>query len=294
MGMDINMIPMMDISAVQVCRNMDSIDNNFAIFNDITEIPLMEYPARVDVAVLAICLSGNCRVGINLEDYMLSTRQMLVILPDQIVQCQSISSDFSGAFVVFTKAFMDTILPRLKEILPLFLYLKGHPCIDLTQEEIDDMVECHSFLWKKVKMTNNLFRKEIAQGLLMSLFYDLYNICAPNINLVDNAPNRQQEIFERFLAEVTSSYKSERSVTYYAKKLFLTPKHLSWVVKEASGKTAGEWIDDFVILEAKALLKSSDMNIQQIAEDLHFANQSFFGKYFKHYTGMSPKQYRRI
>lgn len=73
----------------------------------------------------------------------------------------------------------------------------------------------------------------------------------------------------------------------------LTPKHLSGVVKEVSGKTVGEWIDELVILEAKALLNSSSMNIQEIADRLNFANQSFFGKYFKHYTGMSPKEYRK-
>jgi len=291
--MDITTIPTIDISATHACRNIGSIDNDFAIFNDITDIPLVDYPTRVDVVVLAVCLSGNCRVGINLEDYTLSMRQMLIILPDQIVQCLSISSDFSGVFIVVSQPFLDGILPRLKAILPLFLYLKEHPCIDLTKEELDNMLECHAFLWKKVKMTDNIFRKEVAQGLLMSLFYDLYNICATNIDLAGNPRTRQQEIFEQFFNEVALSYKIERSVTYYAKKMFLTPKHLSWVVKEASGKTAGEWIDDFVILEAKALLKSSDMNIQQIAEDLHFSNQSFFGKYFKHYTGMSPKEYRR-
>ena len=84
-----------------------------------------------------------------------------------------------------------------------------------------------------------------------------------------------------------------RSVSFYSNKMFLTAKHLSTVVKEVSGKTASEWIDSLVILEAKALLKSSELSIQEIADELHFANQSFFGKYFKHHTGMAPKEYRR-
>ena len=82
-------------------------------------------------------------------------------------------------------------------------------------------------------------------------------------------------------------------MAYYAGKMFLTPKHLSTVVIEVSGKTAGEWIDSLVILEAKALLKSSEQSSQEIADEPHFANQSFFGKYFKHHTGMSPKEYRK-
>ncbi len=100
-------------------------------------------------------------------------------------------------------------------------------------------------------------------------------------------------MFSQFIKALSKNYQTERTVAAYADMLFLTPKHLSGVIKEVSGKTPGEWIDQRVILEAKALLKSSDMNIQQIAEQLHFTNQSFFGKYFRHHVGMSPKEYRR-
>ncbi len=81
-------------------------------------------------------------------------------------------------------------------------------------------------------------------------------------------------------------------MSFYADKLFVTSKHLSAVLKEISDKTAGEWIDQRVILEAKLLLRSTGLNIQEISAKLNFANQSFFGKYFKHLTGMSPRDYR--
>ena len=87
-------------------------------------------------------------------------------------------------------------------------------------------------------------------------------------------------------------YKQERSISFYAEKLCLTPKYLSSVIKQATGKLAGTWIDECVILEAKTQLKCSGKSIQQIAEELNFANQSFFGKYFKHHTGMSPSKYK--
>ncbi|WP_321331558.1 helix-turn-helix domain-containing protein [uncultured Bacteroides sp.] len=296
--MNTDTMPIIDLSTVQnTVQNLPNkgttmIDHDFAIFDDISDIPLMDYPSRVNVCILAICLRGKSRVGINLEEYTLSGDQAFIVMPDQILQCLDMTDDFLGVYIVFSKNFLDSILPRLKEILPLFFYLKDHPCIDLTEDERDNMLDYHSFLWEKVKMTKNIFRKEVAQGLLLSMFYDLYNICAPNLKSGTHPKSRQREIFEQFLNEVTSSFKSERSVNYYAKKMYLTPKHISWVVKEISGKTAGEWIDDFVILEAKSLLKSSDMSIQQIAEELHFSNQSFFGKYFKHYTGISPKEYR--
>ena len=94
------------------------------------------------------------------------------------------------------------------------------------------------------------------------------------------------------MKQVFIYYKQERSISFYAEKLCLTPKDLSSIIKQATGKLAGEWIDACVVLEAKMLLKCSEKSIQQIAEELNFANQSFFGKYFKHHTGMSPSKYK--
>ena len=99
-------------------------------------------------------------------------------------------------------------------------------------------------------------------------------------------------ILIKFIQILEDNFMTERSVTFYADKLFVTPKHLSAVLKEISEKTAGEWIDLRVILEAKLLLRSTGLNIQEISTKLNFANQSFFGKYFKHLTGMSPRDYR--
>lgn len=72
----------------------------------------------------------------------------------------------------------------------------------------------------------------------------------------------------------------------------ITTKYLSVAVKNVSGKTAGQWLDDYIILEAKSLIKTTDMTIQQISDELNFPSQSFLGKFFKREVGMSPKQYR--
>ena len=134
---------------------------------------------------------------------------------------------------------------------------------------------------------------DVYKRQLLALFYEIYNIYQGHVIQERIPKSRKEDLFERFIRAISESYKEERSVSYYADKMFLTAKHLSTVVKEISGKTAGEWIDSLVVLEAKALLKSSELSIQEIADELHFANQSFFGKYFKHHTGMSPKEYRR-
>jgi AraC-like DNA-binding protein len=88
-------------------------------------------------------------------------------------------------------------------------------------------------------------------------------------------------------------YSKERAVKFYADKLFISPKYLSLLVKEATGRSAANFIDEFVVLEAKNMLRFSGKNIQQIAYALNFSNQSSFGKYFKHLTGMSPTEYQK-
>lgn len=197
-------------------------------------------------------------------------------------------------YIAVSPQFIDRTFTQMKELLSFMFYIKEHPCIPLSKTEQDCMLEYHSFLWKKVKMKDNAFRKEIAKGYPFRLCFMMFITFVANILPVDEfVPRRVRKNSLRNLCVKCLLVTKERSVIFYANKLCLTPKHLSGVVKEVSGKTAGEWIDNFVILEARALLKSSEMSVQEIAEYLHFANQSFFGKYFKHYVGMSPKEYRR-
>jgi AraC-like DNA-binding protein len=103
---------------------------------------------------------------------------------------------------------------------------------------------------------------------------------------------KMEELFTSFYNLVLLHHRESHEVGFYADKLCLTPKYLSTVIKASTGKTAYEWINDYVILEAKALLKS-DMTVQQISDSLSFPNQSFFGQSFKRHTGMSPSEYRR-
>ena len=105
--------------------------------------------------------------------------------------------------------------------------------------------------------------------------------------------SNEEILMQNFLKTVQQYYKKERKVIFYADKLHLSAGYLSTVIKNVSGKTAAEWIDDYVILEAKSLLKSTNLTIQQISDGLNFPSQSFFGKYFKRQTGISPKEYKK-
>ncbi len=290
-----NIISKIQITATHKLNKVDYIDNDFVIFDDISQMTLDYCPNRINAVTIVVCLKGTFRIGIDLNEHIIPQNSLLLTFPEQIIQNLGSSDDFSGLFIAISPQFIDRTFKSLKELLPFMLYAKENPCMELTDKEVESIKEYHAFLWRKVKMSNNIYRREVTKGLLLALFYEIYNIIAHKQPLENNkAKSRKEELFKKFIFEVSENYKNERTVSFYANKLCLTPKHLSGVVKEVSGKTAGEWIDNLVILEARTLLKSTEMSIQEIAEHLHFANQSFFGKYFKHYVGVSPKEYRRL
>ena len=134
------------------------------------------------------------------------------------------------------------------------------------------------------------YRQEIIRTLFTAVFYIITEI-NQRVQPGERKQGRCEIIFEEFMNLLEQYNKQERNVSFYAEKLGITPKYLSSVVKEVSGKTAARWIDESVILEAKALLKYSGMSFQLIAYHLYFSTQSFFGKYFKQHTGTSPSRY---
>lgn len=282
-----------DLKTLDRVPDADYIENDFAIFSNINEVPIFDYPTRIDLSVMVITLSGHARVGINLKDYDMKKNDMIIVTYDQIVQLHEKSDDFTGLFFVLSRSFTEEIVVALERILPIYLYIKDHPCTVLSDDEVLSVMEYHSFLWEKVRNKNNTYRKEITKNIIRALIFEMYSIFESHLPQ-KRYKSRKEELFESFLMSVSTNFVKERSVMFYADQLFLTPKHLSRVVKEVSGRSAGEWIDEQVILEAKAKLKTLSLTVQEISDQLGFPNQSFFGKYFKRHTGLSPSEYRKV
>lgn len=271
---------------------MDTIGDEFIIFGDVSNLPIFEYPRKTNAIVFAVCLKGTSEMSLNLKRITLRENNLMVITPDQIVQINSKSEDLSVRCFAMSQNFCESSIRSVLNIVQLFLYVLDNPCTPLNKEELTMLLEYHSFLWKKIKTENSPFKKDIVQGLLQALFFEVSTILQKHQPMAVIKKSRKEELFEMFLNEILVSYNKNRSITFYAEKLFITPKHLSSTIKEVTGKSASEWIDSYVILEAKAMLKTPNKTIQQIADELNFANQSFFGKYFKDHTGMSPSQYK--
>jgi len=104
---------------------------------------------------------------------------------------------------------------------------------------------------------------------------------------------RKEDLMKRFLKLLPEHSHKERSLQFYADHLFVTPKYLSQTVKELSGKTAGTFIDEMVMVEAKVLLSNLSLSVAQVAEQMFFSDQFFFSKFFKNHAGITPTAYRR-
>ncbi|MDR0834937.1 MAG: helix-turn-helix domain-containing protein [Candidatus Symbiothrix sp.] len=282
----------MSISSMKNLSQMDFIADDFAISDDFEGFQLFDFPIRVNDLIFGICLQGFIEIEINLKRYVLSTNCLVSILPEQTVRYIRQSDDFSIQFVIMSRTFLEDSQLGLPNTLPLFFSIKDNPCIHLTAEERDMILEYVALLKKKMRMTDTMLGKEIARNLLKALYYEGSEIFRQHLPNVKPAKSRKEETFSRFIELVERYCKQERSIGFYADKLCLTPKYLSTVIKQVSGKLAGEWIDDFTIQEAKVLLKSSNKTILQISEELNFVTQTRFGSYFKHFAGMSPKEYR--
>ncbi len=271
---------------------MDTIGDEFIIFGDVSNLPIFEYPRKTNAIIFAVCLKGTAEISVNLKRITLKENVLMVTSPEQIVQFINKSEDLSVRCFAMAQNFIEGNLNAFQNIVHLILYVINNPCTTLNNEELNILLEYHSFLWKKIRVENSPYKKEIVKGLLQALFHEVMTIFEKHQPLEHIKKSRKEELFELFLNEILVSYNKNRSVTFYAEKLFISSKHLSSTIKEVTGKSASEWIDSYVILAAKTMLKTPNKTIQQIADELNFSNQSFFGKYFKEHTGMSPSQYK--
>lgn len=264
--------------------------------NNFKEIPLT-YPFRSDNYAFLLVINGELKVQLNLISHTLKSCEMIAIKPQTVSQIIEMSSGLEIISISFTIDFLFKNSFKKNEFNSLDLFTVNNiPKLKLSKEEKNTSVILSKLLAKNNNVTtvNMPFRTEIVIhtfGLLLYLYGSILKKKYPNL---EADLSRQEELTLRFLKILNENLKNERSVQFYADVLCVTSGHLSKVLKEVSGKTASKLIDNAVIMEAKILLKSPELTIAQITNELQFSNQSFFGKYFKKHTGFSPSKFRKF
>ena len=214
-------------------------------------------PMRLDALLMVLVLEGSSEIALDYVPYTIGANSFTIIMPTHTIQLNKVSKGFKGKLLVISREFLD---------------------------------ECNTAK-RSPSMANYMqLRKNAFVGFLL----EIANIfMGKKDGLLMPALSRKEELFEQFLQLLFEHCKEQHVVTFYAEKLFITPQYLSLILKELTGKSANKWIDDALIVEAKILLKAPQATVQQVADMLHFSDQSTFGKFFKKHMGISPMEYRK-
>lgn len=287
-------------STVTGYRNFNSNDKNvcrrsnaFSVMDSsLTGIATLGSLNTKDAALVFV-QKGELAVIHNSKKYILSNGMLLVKTPDTILQLHACSKDCHFKIIAFTPQFGIASGIPIKHLEAIALMAAGNPVLILDTLKAATVDVLISLIQQKEMANEKLeLYGETIKHVFSLLILEIVSLIKCNINDNTASFNRKAHLSFQFLKLLREHIKEERSVNFYAGKLYVTPKHLSMCVKETTGKTCGEIIDEMVVDEAKALLQDPGLTIGHVADELHFSDQYFFSKYFKKRTGLSPMNYR--
>ena len=255
-------------------------------------IGVMPHPVKFDCPFSLFIYAGSATIRIGHENYLLKPYDLLTIMKGKIYQTLDLSSDAKIAICCTVENFFD-VNPDISKACEAYNRLLKNPVISLSENNAADYLASYKNIKKYLSERGHNCRLEIVKSYCHIIFNLLCDELMKEKEVTNRHISRKESIYQSFVSHIEKHYKNERSVKFYAEKLCLTPKYLSSVIHQMSGKHASEWLDDFILLEIKALLKTTNMPVQQIAYELNFSTPAHFGKFFKRLTGISPKRYRQ-
>lgn len=273
------------IERLVLCPNTCRLDNDFFVI-DITADDFPEIPVINHMYQCSVCISGICESRVNLKTVVSPPGSVGFTLPGQVVEILSVSDDYKATLISISPEFINSM--GFPYNLNIENVLTSNPVVMPSDKE-NEAILLFCEMVRRILARHRPHIREILQHLTSAMIYSMADSIVAKIPPV---LSREENIAKHYIDIVSQNYHHKRKVIDYAEDMNLTPGYLSSVVKNVTGKSAAEWIEEYVLMEAKALLASTDMTIQQICYQLNFPTQSFFGKYFKTHTGVSPKAYR--
>jgi AraC-like DNA-binding protein len=254
-------------------------------------------PTRYEELMLLGIMKGEITFSIDYITYQVPENGILWIMPTHIAQQIHITQDFKGWALLISKSLVDEKgRPPSHRNTPLIPYmqLKKTPFSMFEPEELHSLYGDLQALRTRMKQETHLFHREVVTNALRTFFLDMGNFFfSRKENIFSPVLTRREEIFASFLTLLSKHCTGEHEVSFYADKLCITSQYLSLVLKEQSGRSASQWIQDALMVEAKSLLRTPHMSVQEVANQLHFPDQSTFGKFFKKHAGQSPVAFRK-
>ncbi|MCR5454963.1 MAG: helix-turn-helix domain-containing protein [Bacteroidales bacterium] len=250
--------------------------------------PVGRTPSNVDYIAFYVCEAGNMDIKINNTTFHITANTLCVVLPGAIISIEKMSQQSAGFGATASILFIDKLF--IPNIGGYYTHIKNSPFVSISPQQLQTIKTITEIVNSKIDCDDSQMSFLVVQNLLNSLVYEIIS-CYAN-GTAQTKSSRQDKIFREFMLHVFRDHKTERSLSYYADTMCITTRYLSAVIKELTGYPASSWINSMVTSQAKNLLRTTDLSIQQIAHEMNFANASFFGQYFRKYTGVTPLKYR--
>lgn len=249
-----------------------------------------EHSRLFDGLLLGFMINGSMKMQIHFLDYEINAGDIAVLPPQLLIDTKYLSDDAEIVTIGISLDFMSAF-PILREFV-MNDQIRWQPVIRLREDEItlqNELITLIKNFYHKKPSPN---KAEILRHLVMVIINMISEVYTEMPNSKGSSKSRTHEIIDDFYQLILQYTKEQRNVNFYAEKLHLTPQYLSTFLKEKTGRSVSQWIDHILILEAKTLLKSTNLSIKEISNELNFGETSIFCRYFKRITGVSPKSYR--
>lgn len=272
---------------------MNAFQQECVVNTQMQKLSLLKTPSRIDGYLLGVCTAGEARLQINLQEMVVRPNMIFLAAPKHLVQLIE-ENGFEGRLLLISSQLFSRVHIDTKQLMPLSIELQLHS-LSVSEADAQSFVCYVDRIASELNVSDKRFGFELLTSLLASSLYKIGSIVCNSIDAtpkMESAGSRAEDYFKQFIRVLSRHYLQERAVSFYAAKLNITPKYLTTLIKRVSGRSVSDWIDYYVIVEAKTMLKFSDRSIQEISNELNFANQSFFGSYFRRIVGMSPSQFR--
>ena len=276
------------------------LDEDFVIVDSLEASPDTSSAYRIDCVFLVTCYTGSMSFEMNSKQYRLGPDDFLIILPNSIMSGIVVSPDICSKLVGISTAFLQHMINMEKKMWNLIAYYYKNPVIHATEKDYSLFVYYRELIVARINGEKHRYFKQVMHYILSALFCELVAELGKYVPKEEREARdmskftRGELIFHQFIDRVMADNGMHRSVAYYADLLCYSPKYLSKVVKDFSGRTPLDIINDHAIEHIKRELKFSNKSVKEIAEQFNFSNHSFFGKYVKAALGVSPQQYRNL
>lgn len=245
------------------------------------------------------CQRGSVEVSLEGCHYHIKPGDVYIYMASTLVHLLHKSEDAEGIMVEVDFYY---ILPIVNKVINVEsqLFMRKNPCVSLSGEQCAHFEYLLNNLWDRINAEDcqkenvqyQHLKLELIKSMGQTICYEILNMYFTNQPLQPLQQGKKDVVFQNFMLSLFRFYRKERDVSFYARMQHITPRYFSAIIKEKTGDSALQRIVRMVITEAKQLLEESDLSIKEIADQLNFPTQSFFGKYFKQYVGVSPKEYR--